>query len=299
MSEPANDDYSQHLSDDEASYHEDASDNEKKNHRREKDGVVRILPPVSAVEINVVEKERKARNILLMAIPKEHLRRFHGMDDSKEIWEAIRTSLEGLEKGYDRFQQLLSQLEAHGAEVLNLRSKSQFSDLMPPAWSKSGKTMENQTRSRAALTRIDDIDIEKMDINWKIAMIAIQMKKFYKRLEGESGLMETNLRIGMKAVKEKEQLQKTVDSWKNSSKNLWKLVDLGSSTQEHGGQRRDLDQLTQKHLREVTTDKATSTNSVNSSSEPANTKPVDQDDSDMPELTTLTMHHKGFFDEAS
>ncbi|GJW22364.1 hypothetical protein Tco_0032986 [Tanacetum coccineum] len=32
-------------------------------------------------------------------------------------------------------------------------------------------------------------------------------------------------RIGMKAVKEKEQLQKTVDSWKNSSKNLWKLVD--------------------------------------------------------------------------
>ncbi|GJX76552.1 ribonuclease H-like domain-containing protein [Tanacetum coccineum] len=34
-------------------------------------------------------------------------------------------------------------------------------------------------------------------------------------------------RIGMKAVKEKEQLQKIVDSWKNSSKNLWKLVDSG------------------------------------------------------------------------
>ncbi|GKA33621.1 ribonuclease H-like domain-containing protein [Tanacetum coccineum] len=29
----------------------------------------------------------------------------------------------------------------------------------------------------------------------------------------------------MKAVEEKEQLQKIVDSWKNSSKNLWKLVD--------------------------------------------------------------------------
>ncbi|GJS15693.1 ribonuclease H-like domain-containing protein [Tanacetum coccineum] len=34
-------------------------------------------------------------------------------------------------------------------------------------------------------------------------------------------------RIGMKAVKEKEQLQKTVDSWKDSSKNLWKLVNSG------------------------------------------------------------------------
>ncbi|GJY37821.1 putative ribonuclease H-like domain-containing protein [Tanacetum coccineum] len=37
-------------------------------------------------------------------------------------------------------------------------------------------------------------------------------------------------RIGMKAVKEKEQLQKTVDSWKDSSKNLWKLIDSGMSS---------------------------------------------------------------------
>ncbi|GJS19734.1 hypothetical protein Tco_0448366 [Tanacetum coccineum] len=92
---------------------------------------------------NDVWKERKARTILLMAIPKEHLRRFHGMDDAKEIWEAIRTrfggnanskkmqkavlkqqfeaftisSSEGLEKGNDKFQQLLSQLEAHGAKI--------------------------------------------------------------------------------------------------------------------------------------------------------------------------------------
>ncbi|GJX60096.1 hypothetical protein Tco_0291486 [Tanacetum coccineum] len=91
MSQPANDDFSQHLSDDETSYHEDASENEggngnsKKRISTGKDGVVRILPPVSAAEIHAVEKERKARIILLMAIPKEHLRRFHVMDDAKEI----------------------------------------------------------------------------------------------------------------------------------------------------------------------------------------------------------------------
>ncbi|GKE10428.1 hypothetical protein Tco_1413979 [Tanacetum coccineum] len=129
MSQPANDDFSQHLSDDEASYHEDTSENgtatnkpkqqqqlipttttisnikflilkkkeydiwamemdnyleyiendvwkviqngnSKKRISTGKDGVVRILPPVSAVEIHVVEKERKARTILLMAIPR-------------------------------------------------------------------------------------------------------------------------------------------------------------------------------------------------------------------------------------
>ena len=182
MSHPANE-YSQHLSDEEASNHEDASDtgaapnqpkpqqviptattisniklpllkkeeydtwamemehyleyvdnevwkviqngNSKKRISVGKDGVVRVLPLLTAVE-----KEQKARTTLLMAIPKEHLRRFHGMDDAKEIWEAIRTrfggnanskkmqknvlkqqfeafsvsSSEVLENGYDHFQ---------------------------------------------------------------------------------------------------------------------------------------------------------------------------------------------------
>ncbi|GJR80377.1 putative ribonuclease H-like domain-containing protein [Tanacetum coccineum] len=34
----------------------------------------------------------------------------------------------------------------------------------------------------------------------------------------------------MKAVKEKEQLQKTLDSWKDSSKNLWRLINSGMSS---------------------------------------------------------------------
>ncbi|GJS91304.1 hypothetical protein Tco_0773940 [Tanacetum coccineum] len=42
-------------------------------------------------------------------------------------------------------------------------------------------------------------------------------------------------RIGMKAVKEKEQLQKTVDSWKDSSKNLWRLIDSGMSSNSKVG----------------------------------------------------------------
>ncbi|GKC21054.1 hypothetical protein Tco_1023204, partial [Tanacetum coccineum] len=57
MSQPANDEFSQHLNDDEESNHEDASDTG-----------CRI--PISA-EIHAVEKERKARSILLMLFPKE------------------------------------------------------------------------------------------------------------------------------------------------------------------------------------------------------------------------------------
>ncbi|GJZ04960.1 putative ribonuclease H-like domain-containing protein, partial [Tanacetum coccineum] len=39
----------------------------------------------------------------------------------------------------------------------------------------------------------------------------------------------------MKAVKEKEQLQKTLDSWKDSSKNLWRLINSGMSSNSKVG----------------------------------------------------------------
>ncbi|GKA32641.1 hypothetical protein Tco_0719008 [Tanacetum coccineum] len=55
---------------------EESGDDEDDDGER-KDGIVRILSPVTAAEIQAVEKERKAKNILLMAIPKEHMRRFH------------------------------------------------------------------------------------------------------------------------------------------------------------------------------------------------------------------------------
>ncbi|GJY01031.1 putative ribonuclease H-like domain-containing protein [Tanacetum coccineum] len=63
--------------------------------------------------------------------------------------------------------------------------------------------------------------------------------------------------------------------------------------------RRELDELAQKHLREVPKNKATSTTSVNSGSGPVNSQHADQDDSDMPELTIFNKPQKGIFDEAS
>ncbi|GJY43646.1 hypothetical protein Tco_0431859 [Tanacetum coccineum] len=65
--------------------------NSKKRVTKGKDGVYRVLPPATQEEQFVDEKERKARTLLLMAVPKDHLRRFHGMDDAKEIWAAIKT----------------------------------------------------------------------------------------------------------------------------------------------------------------------------------------------------------------
>ncbi|GJU79829.1 putative ribonuclease H-like domain-containing protein [Tanacetum coccineum] len=279
MSQPANDEFSQHLSDDEASNHEDASNTGATPKQQQQ-----VIPQTTAISNikllilkkeeydiwamemehyleyidNDVWKERKAKNILLMAIPKEHIRRFHGMDDAKENAEGC-------------FQ---TTLEAHGAEVSTEDANHKFLRSLPPAWSNLAMTMRtkpdvdtlsiddlynnlrvfeqeiqgaSKTSSSAQnvafvsqsksstnkvksgftgaystctpstsstnipekevlagfadeviyslfakqsedwdllhedLEQIDDLDIEEMDINWQIAMIAIRMKKFYKK----------------------------------------------------------------------------------------------------------------------
>ncbi|GKE27656.1 hypothetical protein Tco_1443040 [Tanacetum coccineum] len=213
----------------------------------------------------------------------KHQTRFGGNANFKEnakglisnnSFEALNIHSEGLEKGYDRFQQLLSQLEAHGAEVSTEDANHKFLRSLPSAWSNLAMTMRtnpeidnlsiddlynnlrvfeqeiqgapkpsssaqnvafvsqsksstNKVKSGFSgayssctpstsstnvpekevlagfadeviyslfakqtedldllhedLEQIDDVDIEEMDINWQIAMIAIRMKKFYKK----------------------------------------------------------------------------------------------------------------------
>ncbi|GJW42701.1 hypothetical protein Tco_0071500 [Tanacetum coccineum] len=256
-------------------------------------------------EIQAVEKERKAKNILLMAIPKEHMRRFHGMDDAKEIWEAIRTRFGGnanskkmqkavfkqqfeafkisnfwirLERDMERFLNRSFSIEANGAEIDNLSIDDLYNNLRVfkqeiQGASKTSSSAQNVafvSQSKVALLRlsswffgaissctpstsstnipekevlagfadeviyslfakqtedldllhedleqIDDVDIEEMDINWQMAMIAIRMKKFYKKtgrrqrgymMERRREILFINLRSWEEARHEKNQM---------------------------------------------------------------------------------------------
>nr|GEV16945.1 ribonuclease H-like domain-containing protein [Tanacetum cinerariifolium] len=115
---------------------------------KDQDGNEVEVPSVTTQQILARTKERKAKSTLLMAIPDEHLARFHGIKDAKTLWAAIKTRFggnveskkmqknelkqqfenfslsnsEGLDKRYDRFQRLLSLLEIHRKNEL----KQQF-----------------------------------------------------------------------------------------------------------------------------------------------------------------------------
>ncbi|GJR17625.1 integrase, catalytic region, zinc finger, CCHC-type containing protein [Tanacetum coccineum] len=70
--------------------------NSKKRISTGKDGVVRILPPVSPAEIHAVEKERKARTMFTHGYSQGNIcEDLRGLVDAKEIWKAIRTRFGG------------------------------------------------------------------------------------------------------------------------------------------------------------------------------------------------------------
>ncbi|GJW47706.1 hypothetical protein Tco_0079352 [Tanacetum coccineum] len=186
MSQPANDDYSQHLSDDEASYHEDASDSE-----------IMLLK----------RRERLDRTILLMGIFQDNLRKiFMEWMMLKEIWEAIwsrfgawsnlamtmRTkpdvdtlSIDDLYNNLRVFEQeltiLLTLLSSN-----NIKKESSmlvFADEVTLFTNFAKITSDDLDLLQEDLeTALMIVDIEEMDIKWQIALIDIQMKKFYKEV---------------------------------------------------------------------------------------------------------------------
>ncbi|GJS77420.1 ribonuclease H-like domain-containing protein [Tanacetum coccineum] len=133
-------------------------------------GVIKVMPPKTAEEILARERERKERTILLMALPEDHLAKFHKMTNAKEMWEAIKSRFggndeskkmqkyilkqqfegffvsnsEGLHKGYDRFQSLLSQLEIYGAGVSTEDANQKFLRSLLAAWSQISLIMRTK-----------------------------------------------------------------------------------------------------------------------------------------------------------
>ncbi|GJT60392.1 ribonuclease H-like domain-containing protein [Tanacetum coccineum] len=133
-------------------------------------GQIKILPPKTGEEVVARERERKARTTLLMAIPEDHLAKFHKMTDAKEMWNAIKSrfggndeskkmqkyilkqqfegftvsNIDGIHKGYERFQSLLSQLEIHGAGVSTEDANQKFLRSLPSAWLQVSLIMRNK-----------------------------------------------------------------------------------------------------------------------------------------------------------
>ncbi|GKC42257.1 ribonuclease H-like domain-containing protein [Tanacetum coccineum] len=154
---------------------------------KDENGVETEVPPKTAQALLQRQRERKAKSILLLAIPDEYQLRFHGIKDAKTLWAAIKSRFggnveskkmqknvlkqqfenfsvsdtEGLDKAYDRFQKLISLLEVHGAVVSNEDANQKFLRALPSSWNNVALIMRNKTS-------IDDLDIDDLYNNLKV-----------------------------------------------------------------------------------------------------------------------------------
>lgn len=137
---------------------------------KDHNGLFSIFPPSSTEEILVVQRENKARTILLQAILDDHMGDFHSLNDLRDIWLAIKTRFggneeskrirksmlkqefqefriseeEGIHMGYDRFQKILSQLNQLQARRDNEEVNSKFLRALPPSWSQESISLKTK-----------------------------------------------------------------------------------------------------------------------------------------------------------
>ncbi|GKB82079.1 hypothetical protein Tco_0948974 [Tanacetum coccineum] len=193
-------------------------------------GQIKVLPPRTAEEILARERERKARTTLLMALPEDHLAKFHKMTDAKRWWKAIKSNLVEMKKSRrcrkyyskatvlkllcvsteDANQKFLRSLNfcqvtsstASSSSTQNVAFVSENTSStndVSTAYGVSNPSGHNsqyeQTSSYSLLAnqsscpqldhedleQLDEFDLEEMDLKWKVALISMRMKKFYKK----------------------------------------------------------------------------------------------------------------------
>ncbi|GJS14159.1 ribonuclease H-like domain-containing protein, partial [Tanacetum coccineum] len=191
------------------------------------------IPPKTAEQKLARKNELKAKSTIMLAIPDEHLLKFHACKDAKSLWEAIKnrfggnkelekmqktilkqnyenftaSSQEGLDKTYDRFQKLITQLnpcmddlynnlkvyeyEIKGKSSSNSNSQnvafissdnsSSTNKTVNTAHSVYAASSKDQASTASYANDIDVDDHEEMDLKWQVAMLTMRVKRFIKK----------------------------------------------------------------------------------------------------------------------
>nr|GEY53590.1 hypothetical protein [Tanacetum cinerariifolium] len=221
--------------------------NSAKSMTTDNDGNLKICFPVTAEEHQQVQRKEKPRTILLYALLDEHMGDFYHMIDAKDIWNAIKARFggnaeskkmqksllkqkfeefkfskeEGLDKGYDKMQKILTQMNTlkikpepedvnikflrglppswSGIALILLYNKLKFLEIDTKGYSSSSSTLSNAafvTTTRLSqgnlsyqegnsgyttTLSITKEDFKEYDLKHQMAMLSIKVHRFEKK----------------------------------------------------------------------------------------------------------------------
>ncbi|GJX24967.1 hypothetical protein Tco_0231263 [Tanacetum coccineum] len=157
--------------------------------------------------------------------------RFGGNDESKKMQKYILkqqfegfsvSNTEGLHKGYDRFQSLLSQLEIHGAGVSNEDANQKFLRSLPSAWSQVSLIMRTKPG-------VDTLSFDDLFLNWICGLEKIDVNDLKNGLE--VGQLWPCISMSMKKVYKKTWLEATHLMQKRGEEKLWNFGETKDGTE--------------------------------------------------------------------
>ncbi|GJS97683.1 putative ribonuclease H-like domain-containing protein [Tanacetum coccineum] len=165
---------------------------------------------------------KKAKSTLLLAIPDEHLLKFHGIKDAKTLWKAIKARFggnkeskkmqktilkqqyenftasrsKGLDKTYDWFQKLVSELEIHSKVISQEDTNLKLLRSLPSAWNNIALIMRNKS----------DLDTLCMDDLYN------NLKVYEAKIKGQSSSKSNSQNVAFVSSKNTSSTNKAVNT---------------------------------------------------------------------------------------
>nr|GEW54299.1 ribonuclease H-like domain-containing protein [Tanacetum cinerariifolium] len=160
-------------------------------------GVEVAIPPKITKQNIAMRNELKAKSTMLLAIPDEHLLKFHGIKDAKTLWEAIKTRFGGNKESKKMQKTILKQqYENFAASRSEEDANLKLLRSLPPAWNTYTLIMQNKSDldtlsmddlynnlklDNEDLEQIDTYDLEEIDLKWQVAVLTMRVKRFIKK----------------------------------------------------------------------------------------------------------------------
>ncbi|GJW07584.1 ribonuclease H-like domain-containing protein [Tanacetum coccineum] len=119
------------------------------------------IPPKTAEQKLARKNELKAKSTLLLAIPDEHLLKFHGIKDAKTLWEAIKARFGG---------------NKESKKIQKTILKQQYENFTASRSEGLDKTYDSPLLDNENLEQIDTNDLKEKDLQWQVAMLIMRVE---------------------------------------------------------------------------------------------------------------------------
>nr|GEV56409.1 xylulose kinase-1 [Tanacetum cinerariifolium] len=215
--------------------------NNKKSLGRDSKGGIIILPTVSFEEHVAVQRETKARTLLLQSLLEDHMVDFHHLDDAREIWLAVKARFDGNEESKKMRKTMLKECnvkkvdekarysafkisETEEAEQVYGLMAGFESDFVVHAGNAAGGV--NPAAAEFAMMGIS----HKLALEEKVRILSANLENTTNTLKySETLYAQAKIKKQEWEIKCAESLAR-FDKWQESSKNLVKLLYSSMST---------------------------------------------------------------------